>query len=69
MPHRSPFYEGAILIPLTIGDRMDIVSVNRKGHPLNPVRVERADMLKDDVIVDPNEPKKPAPKKKAARTK
>ncbi len=48
---------------------MKTVLVTRKGHPFNPIKVERSDMLKDDVIVDPNEPKKPAPKKKAARVK
>ena len=48
---------------------MDIVLVNRKGHPLNPIRVERADMEKDDVIVDPDSPKKTAPKKVARKSK
>ena len=36
---------------------MEIVKVNRKGHPCNPVTVNKEDMLKDDVIVG-DEPKK-----------
>lgn len=29
----------------------EVVLVNRKNHPSNPVRVNKSEMLKDDVIV------------------
>ena len=32
---------------------MDVVFVNRKDHPMNPVRVERSQMIDGDVIHDP----------------
>ena len=45
---------------------METVKVNRKGHPCNPVTVNKEDMLKDDVIVGDEPKKEPVkePKKK-----
>jgi hypothetical protein len=45
---------------------MDIVEVNRKGHPCNPVRVERSEMIEGDEIVGE---KKEAPKAKKKTSK
>ena len=47
---------------------MEIVKVNRKGHPSNPVTVYKEDMLKDDVIVG-DEKKAEKPPKKESKSK
>ena len=39
----------------------EVVLVNRKDHPFNPIRVNKEDMQKGDVVY--KEPKKSAPKK------
>ena len=40
----------------------NVILVNRKNHPCNPVRINKEDMLKDDVIVGSKKAEKP-PKK------